>query len=254
MSKVVYIDIGTHLGQEYNSLFGSDYNFIVRVIRRLIGYHVFKRGEKFTFKDFQSIKSLRKKAKEIRKDFLFYFVEANSKIINHENVYNSAHGVFNCALTNKSAVDITKLYVAKNNPLSHSNSIFETKFKFFGWDINNFVPTVGVPANVFFHAFKQSVESLNEDYVVILRINCEGVEDDAIYAAHSCFKDKLVLVSGSLKDVKICKSEEAYYKMMDYMDINKLPFVFFSPSTKTWLDAHNSIINAHQNLFNEFQN
>tara|TARA_B100001057_G_scaffold133796_1_gene133232 strand:- start:3862 stop:4617 length:756 start_codon:yes stop_codon:yes gene_type:complete len=251
MSKVIYIDVGTHFGQEYKSLFGSDYNFILRSIKRLIGYHILKKGNKFTFKDFQSIKLLRKKAKEIRKDFLFYFVEANSKIINHDKVYNSAHGVFNCALTNKSLVDITKLYIARKNPLSLGSSIFETKFKFRGWDLNDFVKTVGIPANVFFQALKQSIESLNEDYVVILRINCEGVEDDVIYAAHSYFKDKLVLILGSLKDVKICKSEEAYNKMMNYLNFNKLPFEYFSPSTKNWVNAHTSIIKAHKNLFND---
>ena len=37
---------------------------------------------------------------------------------------------------------------------------------------------------------------------MLLRLNCEGIEDDVIYAAHSSFQDKLKLICGSLKDVE----------------------------------------------------
>lgn len=69
-----------------------------------------------------------------------------------------------------------------------------------------------------------------------------GVEDDAIYAAHSNFNEKLVLIMGSLKDVKSNKGELEYNNLINYMKINALPFVFFSSSPKSWLKAHSAIL------------
>lgn len=249
MSKIIYIDIGTHFGQEYESLFGSNSIFLKKVVRRIVGYYIYRRGKKLTFSDICSIIKLRNKAKKIKNDFLFYFVEANPKIIMNKNVYSLADCVFNCALTNNSNINVTKLYVAKNNLLSHSNSIFQKKFKSFGWKINKFIPTIGIPTKKFFYELKKYIDNFNKNYLVILRINCEGVEDDIIYEAHSQFKSKLVLVSGSLKDVKICKSEFHYQSMIKYIDVNNLSFISFSPSIDTWLDAHKSIIKIHDDLF-----
>lgn len=251
MSKIIYIDIGTHFGQEYDSLFGSNLSYFKKAIRRIIGYYIYNRGKKLTINQFYSIFKLRNKFKELRKNFLIYFVEANPKIIINKKVYSKADCVFNFALTNNNSIDITKLYIAKNNPLSHSNSIFKKKFNTFGWKTDKFIPTIGVPAKEFFYILKNHIDNFVTEYLVVLRINCEGVEDDIVYEAHSQFKNKLALISGSLKDVKICKSDLHYNKMINYMKLNKLPFVSFSPSIETWFDAHRSIIKIYKDLKNK---
>jgi hypothetical protein len=238
MTKIIYIDIGTHFGQEFNSLFGGQWSFYLKVAKRLAGYYLSNRGEKISLIDIVDLNRLRGQIKKVEEDFLFYFVEANSKIISHCNVYNKAHGVFNCALTGESSLNITKLFLANGDTLSQGSSIFANKSNVSTKDV---VPTLGVPSKLFFDEFKKYIDTITDDYVVILRLNCEGVEDDVIYAAHEIFKENLVLTMGSLKDVKECKGEAAYEKLENFLRDNSIPFVFFSHSVNSWKKAYSSI-------------
>ena len=45
MDKIIYVDVGTHFAQEYRSIFGSEKYFMMKIIRRLIGYYVLRIGE-----------------------------------------------------------------------------------------------------------------------------------------------------------------------------------------------------------------
>ena len=101
--------------------------------------------------------------------------------------------------------------------------------------------TVGVPSKLFFASFKNYLDSTVSEYTAILRLNCEGVEDDVIYAAHEHFGEKLVLIMGSINDVKECKGQVAYLALEKYLDENSLLFVNFSSSVKSWIKAHTSI-------------
>ena len=242
MTKIIYVDIGTHFGQEFNSLFGGQWIFYLKIAKRLAGYYLFNRAEKLSLIDIIDLNRVRRQVKKVKEDFLFYFVEANSNIISHCKVYNKAHGVFNCALTGESSLNITKLFLANGDTLSQGSSIFPNKSNVSTKDI---VPTLGVPAKLFFNEFKKHIHTITDDYVVIIRLNCEGVEDSIIYAAHEIFKDNLVLTMGSLKDVKECKGEAAYKKLENFLRDNSLPFVFFSSSVHSWKKAHSSIKLLH---------
>lgn len=241
MKKIIYIDLGTHFGQEFSSLFGEDIKFYLFCIKRLIGFYLFKKGEKFTIKELLSIYQKRKLAKENKERFLFYFIEANSKIINSSKIYEQAHTIFNCAITDNENADFTKLYIANQNQLSQGSSIYETKKNV---NKNEYLLTIGISAENFFQKLKKYLDKVNFEYSVILRLNCEGVEDSIIYSAHSFLKDKLVLILGSLKDVKFCKSEAEFDKLNKYIQDNNLHFVNFSPSAKSWLKAHEAIIDC----------
>lgn len=241
MKKIIYIDVGTHFGQEFSSLFGEDSLFYLFCIKRLIGFYIFKKGEKFTIKELISLYRKRKLAKKNKEKFLFYFVEANSKIINYSEVYKQAHTVFNCAITDKEDNEFTKLYIANQNQLSQGSSIYKSKKNV---DNNEYLLTIGISAESFFQKLKKHCDTIDCEYDVILRLNCEGVEDSIIYAAHSYFKEKLVLILGSLKDVKYCKSELEFDKLIKYLEDNNLLFVYFSPSAKSWARAHEAIIDC----------
>ena len=108
------------------------------------------------------------------------------------------------------------------------------------------MPTVGIPSNFFFSYVKGLLDNSFGEYVVILRLNCEGAEDDVIYAASEQFKDRLVLVMGSLKDVEGCKGREAYNNLIDFLKGGNLPFVFFSSSVISWKSAHAEICTVLQ--------
>ena len=51
----------------------------------------------------------------------------------------------------------------------------------------------------FFQKLKKHCDEIGCEYDIILRLNCEGVEDSIIYSAHSFFKERLVLILGSLQ-------------------------------------------------------
>ena len=245
MTKLVYIDVGTHFGQEFQSMFGSSWYFFWKLVRRIIGFYIIRKGQKISAKDIIELIRERRKIKKNKKNFLTYFIEANPKIINHSNVYKKALGVFNCALTGDTKVKITNLFLANfswEGEISQGSSIFSHKDNV---SKENSLPAVGVPARLFFDSFKNYLDSKINEYVVILRLNCEGVEDDVIYAAHEFFGEKLVLTMGSIQDVIECKGNVAFVALEKYLDDNSLPFVYFSSSVNSWIKAHSSINNIH---------
>ena len=238
MDKIIYVDVGTHFAQEYRSIFGSEKYFIMKIIRRLIGYYVLRIGEILSLSQLSDLIRQRRELRRKRKYFLSFFVEANASVIQHSDIYKAADGVFNCALNGEQQLSLTNLYLANNDQLSQGSSIYLTKGNV---NANDAIPTLGVPATLFFKSLKSYIESSMGKYSVILRLNCEGVEDDVIYSAHQVFSDKLVLVMGSLKDVRDCKGSVAYDALENYLNMNKLPFVFFSSSMHSWIEAHKSI-------------
>ena len=238
MDRVIYVDIGTHFGQEYQSIFGNQKYIFYKIFRRAVGYYILRKGKKLPLSEVGRLLRQRRQLRKKRNKFLCFFVEANPKIIQHSNVYKYADGIFNCALTGDQNFSLIDLYLGDGNSLSQGSSIFLSKGNVSESDK---VPTLGVPAASFFKSLKNYIESTIGEYSVILRLNCEGVEDDVIYAAHKIFADKLVLVMGSLKDVKGCKGDDAYDALENYLNFNGLPFVFFSSSLNSWLSAHHSI-------------
>ena len=106
------------------------------------------------------------------------------------------------------------------------------------FDPNNFIDVLGVSAQAFFATLKLQLEdNFGNDYKVLVRLNCEGVEDDVIYAARHQFGKNLKLVCGSIKDVRICKGEDCYKALLNFMQQNSIPYVSFSPGMSSWLSS-----------------
>ena len=238
MTKFIYIDIGTHFGQEFQSIFGRDHYFFLKIIRRILGYYIFKRGDVLNFIEIIQLYSLRKKIRSVKKNFEFYFIEANTDIVRNCKIYKEAQGVFNCALTNDINSNITKLYLANNDRLSQGSSILSSKKNV---SVKNFMITIGIQCDSFFYSLKKYLNESKTEYKVILRLNCEGMEDDAIYAAKKIFQERLVLTMGSLKDVKELKGNLEYDKLIKFLNNNSLPFVSFSSLVSSWKEAFISI-------------
>ena len=47
MRKIVWIDVGTHLAQEYDSVMGSNFNIYIKLLRRFIGWLFLSKGKKY---------------------------------------------------------------------------------------------------------------------------------------------------------------------------------------------------------------
>ena len=89
-NKIIWIDIGTHFAQEYQSIFLSDFHFYWKIFRRFVGSKLLKRGSFLKFSNLIKINSY-------RKYFHFTFIEANYKILK-SSIYNDAHDVFCIAI------------------------------------------------------------------------------------------------------------------------------------------------------------
>ena len=239
--KMIWIDVGTHFAQEHNSIFGSNYGFWKQIIKRFLSYKILKRGRFISFEELKSIIHSRSSIRKRSSDFFTVIVEANPKIALKKKLYPNANIFFNLALTddNHSSVSIAKLYIGKGGDLAEGNSLFIKKDN---PKNDRHIATFGVSTRDFFHELALYLDDQFKDYEVLLRLNCEGVEDDVIYSTFSSFGNKLKLICGSLKDVEELKGLEASQKLDKFMSCNNLLFVKFSSGIYTWPDAHKAVL------------
>ena len=239
MKKIIWIDIGTHFAQEHDSIFSSNYSFYSFVVRRLISFKLFNRGKFVSLKELKEIISCRRQIRKNSKNFYSIFIEANPLIAIKKKFYPNADLFFNIALTDHSIKSsIVKLYLGDGNSDSQGSSIFLEKHNV---TKENFVASLGVSTEDFFNGLESYLNMQFSDYVVMLRLNCEGVEDDAIYSAYSSFGSKLKLISGSLKDVAEVKGFEAYESLEKFIADRGITFAQFNSPIYTWLEGQKSI-------------
>uniref|UniRef100_UPI0040482405 hypothetical protein n=1 Tax=Algoriphagus sp. TaxID=1872435 RepID=UPI0040482405 len=242
MKKIIWIDVGTHFGQEHSSIFGSNGDFYKHIIRRMLGKKLLNRGRFLSFQGLRDIIYSRSRIRKRHGEFHSIFVEANPKIAYTKNIYLKADMVFNLALTDGSQppVSITKLYLGDGSELSQGSSVFLEKENVHK---DSYVATLGVFAGDFFRELELHLNEKFGDYDVLLRLNCEGVEDDVIYSAYSSFGRKLKLICGSLKDVEGVKGLDASQKLDKFINDNKLLFVYFYSGIDSWPKAHAAVLN-----------
>ena len=103
--------------------------------------------------------------------------------------------------------------------------------------------TFGVSASGFFSELALYLNEKFTHYDVLLRLNCEGVEDAVVYSAYSNFGAKLKLICGSLKDVEQKKGIKALRKLEKFLKEKELLFTYFSAQLWSWLKAHKAVLN-----------
>lgn len=243
--KVVYIDVGTHLGQEYNALFTySTLAFMWRFTKLFVASYILRRpgitcvGVAEAFAIVRNTYAIRGR----RKDIVTILVEPNTRLYKHD-VYLSADKVFCVALAGEDTeMGFSKLFFPNSDKVSQGASIFDSKQNI---DMNDFDNVVVVGCVHFAEVLKEMLDERLGDngYEVALRVNCEGSEDSAIYAFAKVFKSQFTTLLGSLKDVGELKGEAEMDAMMEFIDINNLQFTKFTPLYTTWKDASHSILN-----------
>jgi hypothetical protein len=127
----------------------------------------------------------------------------------------------------------TKLFFANNDPRSAGNSIFSSKGNV---DVNNFRNVLSFNTNQLFEILQTTY--LHENSKVLLRLNCEGMEDEIIYEFKKYLSNRLNVIMGSLKDVKSIKGKNKYSMLMKFIEDNKIRFIPFSDDIDTWSKAH----------------
>ena len=109
--------------------------------------------------------------------------------------------------------------------------------------MNQFTLCPKVSADSFASDYKAFLDNTYEDYQIVLRINCEGSEDDVIYAFSNHFAEQFKYILGSLKDVESVKGKVNHQKLLEHIKSNELLFLEWLPSIDTWLDAQNMLLN-----------
>ena len=242
MKKKIWIDIGTHFAQEYRSIFGPNIYFYFQIIKRFLVGKLLNRGKYLNYQSSKDLIFIRKKIRRRSEDFYTIFVEANPRICLKKNIYLDADMSLNIALTgnpNKS-ISILKLFLINESKESLGSTILKNKI---GVNEDSYTPTLGISASQFFSEIELFLNEKYGDYDVLLRVNCEGVEDDVIYSAHNSFGKRLKLVCGALKDVEEIKGFNASKKLEKYLNKNELPFALFHSGISTWLEGQAAVLN-----------
>ena len=134
-----------------------------------------------------------------------------------------------------------KLFFANNDPKSAGNSIFSSKGNV---NTNNFRNVLSLNSHELMEILKNTY--LHENSKVILRLNCDGMEDEIIYHFRKYLVNRLKGVMGSLKDVKSIKGNKKYSQLMKFIDDEKIIFVPFSDDIDTWSKAHSFIYSINK--------
>ena len=227
----ILIDIGTHSCGEIKSFTNSKF-FFFKLFKRIIKNIYKKKSLKIC--DLKNLISSHFKLKNIFKKITLILVEPNYLLF-EEKPYKLASMVLPAAIksTSENNSRTIKLFFANNDPKSSGNSIFITKGNV---NKNNFRNVLSLNSYELLEILKNTY--LHEKSKVILRINCEGMEDEIIYEFKKYLANKLKGIMGSLKDVKSIKGNQKYSHLMNFLNDEKIIFVPFSDDIDTWSKAH----------------
>jgi len=240
MKKILYIDVGTHFGQEYDVLFRGPVYLVYRILRSYAAFLLKKSHVRLSFKDAFEIIKLSWFLQKHKSYFLSILVEPNPKLFSRF-CYKECDVHLPVALSNDNGIRYGELFYSGNDKTGQGSSIFPNKR---GAVKDNFAPVIVANSLTTLTYILEAIVQENFDYFdanVILRLNCEGSEDEVIYATREVFGDNFLKVFGSLKDVLDIKGLAAYNKLELFLTEKNISFEKFTPSIDTWLPALRSI-------------
>ena len=228
---LILIDIGTHSCGEIKSFTNSKF-FFFKLAKRIIKNIYKKNSLKASY--FKNCVINHFKLKNIFKKITLILVEPNYLHF-EEAPYKLSSMVLPVAIKSisESLSMTTKLFFANNDPKSAGNSIFSSKGNV---DKDNFRNVLSLNTNQLLEILEKTY--LHENSKVVLRLNCEGMEDEIIYEFKKYLSNKLKVIMGSLKDVKSIKGNKKYSQLLKFIDDEKILFVPFSDDIDTWSKAH----------------
>jgi len=237
----ILIDIGTHSCGEIKSFSDSKF-FFFKLAKRIIKNLYKKKSLDISY--FKKLVKNHLKIKNHVKKITLILVEPNYLHFD-EKIYKLCSMLLPVAIKNIKEKDLrtTKLFFANNDPRSAGNSIFSTKGNV---DVNNF-------KNVLVLTTKELISILENNFMhenskVIIRLNCEGMEDEIIYDFKKFIPKRLIGIMGSLKDVKSIKGNKEYSQLLEFIDNEEIKFVPFSDDIDTWGKAHSYLFSFLQDF------
>ena len=229
--NIIFIDIGTHSCGEIKSFTNSKF-FFFKLIKRIIKNIYKKRSINISI--FSSLIINHFKLKNTIKRITLILIEPNYLHF-EEKPYKFSSMVLPAAINSSNDNDsrTIKLFFANNDPKSAGNSIYSSKGNV---NKNHFRNVLALNSSELLEILEKTY--LHEKSKVILRINCEGMEDEIIYEFKKYLSNRLKGIMGSLKDVKSIKGNKKYSQLMKFIDDEEIIFVPFSDNLDTWSKAH----------------
>ena len=229
--NIIFIDIGTHSCGEIKSFTNSKF-FFFKLIKRIIKNIYKKRSINISI--FSSLIINHFKLKNTIKRITLILIEPNYLHF-EEKPYKFSSMVLPAAInsSNDNNSRTIKLFFANNDPKSAGNSIYSSKGNV---NKNHFRNVLTLNSSELLEILEKTY--FHENSKVILRINCEGMEDEIIYEFKKYLANRLKGIMGSLKDVKSIKGNKKYSQLMKFIDDEEIIFVPFSDNLDTWSKAH----------------
>lgn len=237
--KLVYVDIGTHIGQEYLALTSySAFEFLYRFIKIYTVKLIYRERKIFTPRLKEAINIIRtsREIKKNKENLYTILVEPNYRLYD-SRAYKTADKVFCLALgEDNDEVSLQNLFFPNSFKESQGASIYKEKA---GIDKIDTDLVLVLGCSKFAKLVKSSLDNLfdRDGYELVIRVNCEGSEDSVIYAFKKEFGPSFKTVFGSLKDVLEIKGEQKMIDLESFIAGHDMKFFPFTPLYTTWNKA-----------------
>lgn len=233
-NKILFIDVGTHECQEIKALTEPSILLFLLFIKRYIINVFIKSNIAPTLKDFFIFLKIRKKLLK-NTEFCFVAVEPNWRHFGSK-IYQKLNYIFCFGLQKLDTnISIKRLTYKTSEKKCQGATLFEQQ------NNSNFVDMIPVLDTDYFceHILQNIINNYNNGIQpkIILRLNCEGTEDEVIYSINKKFSKLLIGVLGSLDDVKKKKGIIKAEALDHYLHTNLIEFCRFSSNINTWLDT-----------------
>ncbi len=234
--RILFVDVGTHMAQEYTALFETGrwrywWNFLKNRER------AWKKGSPKMPRDaFDRMLADAAWLRARRADFFYVMVEPNPNLFALP-IYRRADLALNTALlTNAATTSLLPLFFSQGNRTGQGSSLFAAKPNV---DTSDFQQVLALDALHFVQMLKSMFDEVTqgEDYRVILRLNNEGAEVEVIKAFEGEFGKRLSAVLGSLLDVGKIKGQAELDKLYAFLAGKDIPFLPLSPVFASWAPA-----------------
>lgn len=232
--KILYIDIGTHKGQEFSAFNMNKFSIYFKLIKHNL-LSLFSQRHKYL--NINKIKKLLSSCQYIKRNRKYIYsvlVEPNFVLLNNKS-YKYADAVIQASISKRKDrnLSLKNLFIPLGYEDSQSSSLYKTKFE----GNTNSITTLSLNPNNLFKLVKDYLHSISIEYsTVVLRINNEGNEDECIYSLCEAFEDKKIYIMGSLDDVYKIKGYKAYKNLEDFLYTNKLSLYKFSTILNSWIE------------------
>jgi hypothetical protein len=234
ISKVLFVDVGSHQCQEIKALKQSSIYLSILFIKRYLINLFIKDSIAPTISEFIYFLKIRKKLMK-KIDFCFIAIEPNWRHFTCK-IYKKLNYTF-CFGLQKMDSDFKFKDLSFKSPKKNDQgaSLFKTPNHS---DLSDVIPVVDT--DYFCKKVIQVILNTYKDDVspkILLRLNCEGTEDDVIYSFKKMFPDKLVGILGSLDDVRKKKGANKADDLKEYLHSNSIDFCRFSSNMGSWPNA-----------------